>query len=312
MKIKKRIKDLNILVIGDIMLDKYVIGNVDRISPEAPVGVVCVKNEYSTLGGSGNVISNLASLGVKVSCISRVGVDEAGIEIANKLDELKVSHYLAIDDIPTIQKERVISNNYQMIRIDREKIKLCKDIVLDKILIALKKEIEKEPDIIIVSDYAKGIITEEIMNVLSKVSIKIIVDPKPINVHLYKNVYMLTPNNDEYFKMIDPLHGPEAEEVCEYVLHTKGKDGMVLYDNKVLSPFMNGTEISSTPVKVFNVSGAGDTVIAIMAICISLDINPLTSAKIANKCSEFVVMLPGTNVVPIKKFNEIYNFYYKE
>jgi len=307
--VKKKIEDLKILVIGDLMLDKYIIGKIERISAEAPVPIVHITKEYSTLGGCGNVINNIASLGAKTFCISQHGIDDDGDEIDNKLIQLNCRSYCSKRiDIPTISKTRVIADGHdvQMLRIDKEIISPSFNEMVNLIHEKVKKE---NPDIIIVSDYAKGMITKDVMSCLSRLDIKVIVDPKPSNIEYYKNVYMLTPNNKEYWEMIHYLHDANADKICEYVLHTKGKDGMVLYDNKVTSPFMNGKEIKSKPVKVFNVTGAGDTVVSIMAICTALDIDPFTSAKIANECAAYVVTQPGTSVISKDLFDEIYNKY---
>lgn len=301
----KKIEDINILVIGDLMQDLYVIGSVNRISQESPFPILDVEEEYSTLGGCGNVINNLREIGANVSCISRIGNDLEGKDITKKLKELNVKTNLIIDErVPTIQKKRVIEKKHgvQMLRIDREKIVSSKYETINIIEECIKNN---NHDVIVISDYAKGMITKDIMDYLSTIDIKVIVDPKPKNIELYKNVFMLTPNNKEYWEMKDYFHDACPDKICEYILHTKGKDGMTLYDNKVLGPFMNGKEIKSNPVKVFNVTGAGDTVVAVMAICISLDIEPLTSARIANECAAYVVTQPGTSTIPKKLFDEI-------
>ena len=292
MELKKNIEDLRILVIGDIMLDRYVVGDVKRISPEAPVAIVNVTNEYSTLGGCGNVIRNLRTIGAQVLCSAKIGQDKAGEEIINQLNTLKVEHKLIEGrNYTTIQKERIIADDrqIQLLRIDREYLSPFNDIVDYEFYSDLPGLI----DIIIISDYAKGMITNKLMQYIKSLGIKIIVDPKPSNEHLYKNVFMITPNNEE-FKQMEISH-------VKYVLRTMGKDGMVLYDRET----GNNERIPSNPVNVYNVSGAGDTVVAIMGICLSLDLSPYMSATIANQCAEYVVEQPGTSVVPKEIFNKI-------
>ena len=295
---KKRIEDITILVIGDIMLDKYVLGYVERISCEAPVPIVNVIREYSTLGGCGNVVSNISSFGANVICIARIGNDLAGQEIKDTLTDLNVKHNLIIDyDSPTIQKERIVSDDrqIQMLRIDREDIKNVDNSISEQLIEELDNN---DIDIIVVSDYAKGMITQNVMSYLKGSNIKVIVDPKPCNLYLYQDVYMLTPNQKEYEEMI--LSSSTRFDNCKYILKTKGKHGMILYDqstNKLV-------KIASTPVNVYNVSGAGDTVIAAMSVCLAAGIDPITSAKIANDCARYAVTQPGTSTVPKELFNE--------
>lgn len=298
MEMKHR-TDCKILVVGDIMLDKYVVGEVIRISPEAPVPVVNVTTEFSTLGGCGNVVANLIELGVSVSCCSIIGTDEAGKIIIDKLDNLGcemlfIAHHT--EKITPI-KERIVANHRltQLLRIDREN-----HIQLNPIGLVTTEDISNSNyDIIIISDYNKGTITEELVTILKKTKIPIIVDPKVDNIQLYNDTYMITPNNREYDEIIERNN----EFNNEFILKTLGKDGMqLIYNGHIL-------DIPSTPVDVYNVSGAGDTVIAIVSTCISMGIAPLTSAKIANDCARYVVQKAGPTIVPKNIFMEILNQY---
>ncbi len=297
MKIKA-IENVKILVIGDIMLDRYVCGTVDKISAEAPVPIVNVTKEYSVLGGCGNVINNIASFGANIRCIARVGNDLAGKYIMDTLNALDVeSNFIIDDESPTIQKERIVAydRQVQMIRIDRENITPVPDTVSDQLIHQLSREI----DIIVISDYAKGMITKNVMSYIRGSRVKVIVDPKPSNMHLYNDVYMITPNQTEYEQMC--LSSRSHFGNCKYILNTKGKRGMILYDQTS----NKSTKIDSTPVDVYNVSGAGDTVVAAMSVCLAAGIEPITSARIANECARYVVTQPGTSTVPKHLFDEI-------
>jgi len=297
----KKLEDINILVIGDIMLDKYVEGEVHRISPEAPVPIINVTNEHSTLGGCGNVVRNIRELGPNVVCLSSIANDDNGKIILNKLIDLDVAPLLIGDCETTITKERIIASDrkIQMLRVDREMIENVDSRTLIK---ALKVDHNLEDfDMIIVSDYAKGVITPDLMQFLNDSCCDFIVDPKPKNKDMYGKPLLMTPNEKETNEM-----GGSNDLILggsKYVLETKGKRGMTLHDE------IQSWDIDSEEVEVYNVSGAGDTVISVMATCLSMGWNTLDSAFIANKCAAYVVTKPGTSVVPKEKFIEILKEY---
>jgi len=295
----KKIENINILVVGDIMLDKYVVGSVDRISPEAPVQIVNVTEEYSELGGCGNVVRNIHELGANVDCLASVGHDTFGSSIIQKLVEINCGILLVHESEQTTVKERIIAEHryVQMLRIDRE----VKKTINSKKLIEVLQSIESRIyDFIVVSDYAKGVISSPLMNQLMSYNTPIIVDPKPENAWMYTDVFMLTPNEKEWRHM---QMSSKYITKSKYVLQTLGKKGMKLIEgNKELY-------IEAEPVDVYNVSGAGDTVVAAMAVCLSAGLDPQTSAELANKCAGFVVTQSGTSVVPKEKFNQILKQY---
>lgn len=305
----KKIEDIRILVVGDIMLDKYVMGEVERISPEAPVPIVKVLEEYHTLGGCGNVVRNIREIGPKVDCLASIGSDRNGRTIIDELDKINVTSKLITDSKVTIVKERVIADErkIQMIRVDRECIK---SVDHEMAITALKEvadgySLEGHPlkyDVIVVSDYGKGMITNKLMKYLNKLDTRIIVDPKPQNKKIYGFPFMITPNEKEIEEM-----GGANELVfngCKYVLETKGQRGMSVYDE------IQSWDIEAEPVEVYNVSGAGDTVIAVMAICISMGYSAVESATVANRCAGYVVTQPGTSVVPKDIFMDTLDVYY--
>lgn len=295
----KPIEDIKILVVGDIMLDKYVECEVNRLSPEAPVAICNVINEYHSLGGAGNVVRNICGLGAQVDCVVSVGPDSNAKIIEDELEKIGARPFLVNASEKTIVKERIIADKrkVQMLRIDREVVKSIAPIKPIKILEKLTYD---KYDIIVVSDYAKGMITSGLMGFLNSREERIIVDPKPINGGIYNGVFMVTPNEKEWEQM--SFTASYTLSTVKYILETKGSQGMILMDN------VKETEeyIPADPVKIHNVSGAGDSVVAIMSICLSLGLTPLQSAKIANKCGTYVVTQPGTSIVPKNIF--IHNF----
>ena len=296
---------LKILVVGDIMLDKYVVGDAERISPEAPVPIVNVTNEYHTLGGCGNVVRNIAELGVNVDCLASIGIDNDGSLIESELDRIGARSLLFHSSKMTTVKERIIADHRktQMIRVDRECIK---QIDAQKVIETFKAKCRDNYDMIIVSDYAKGMISYKLMDFLkTKQNADIIVDPKPGHGTMYNNVFMITPNEKEWNQML--FSSAYNLQYVKYILHTKGKDGMVLIENTQDESW----NIDAEEVPVYNVSGAGDVVVAMMAVCLSMGINVLDSAYIANKCAGYAVTQPQTCVVPRDKFKEIYELYFK-
>lgn len=286
-------EDVNILVVGDIMLDKYIIGEVERISPEAPVPIVKVNEEYSTLGGCGNVVRNLRKIGAKTTCLSSVGIDKDGDEVIKQLENIGVKSLIIREEKPTTVKQRIIASErkVQMLRIDYEEQHLTPP---SSVIYSLSKYLDKV-DIILISDYAKGFISEDLIKFLKTLGPKIIVDPKPNHGYMYNNVYMITPNEKEWELM--KVSSSYVLNNIRYVLITKGKKGMELLD------YDKNWLIEAEPVEVYNVSGAGDTVIAVMGVCIAMGFPALRASKIANKCAEYVVTKPGTTAVPREVFD---------
>lgn len=294
----KEIEDIKILVVGDIMLDKYIIGTVDKISPEAPVPVVNVREEYSTLGGCGNVVRNIREFGVKVDCLASIGNDVAGKIIVEKLNKIGAGTLICFGSEISTVKERIIAEHrsVQMLRIDREEtITIDASLPINKL-----KNLDNKYDMIVISDYAKGMISNKLMKYLKSIKgTNIIVDPKPANAWMYNNVHMITPNEKEWNQI--ELSSSFKLSNIKYVLKTMGKKGMKLIEG------YKEWYIEAEPVDIYNVSGAGDTVVATMAVCLSMGLDAPISARIANKCAGYVVTQPGTSVVPKEKFFKILN-----
>ena len=309
----KSLSECRILVVGDIMLDKYVVGEVTRISPEAPVPVVHVKDTYYTLGGCGNVVNNIASLGAHVTCISQANTnDNNGEKVKILLKEAGDVHFSLHHTVtPTIVKERIISRNphVQMLRVDTETF-----YEFDPKCFPLNDLKREDFDIIIISDYAKGMITNELISQLHELDADIILDPKPSNWDCYKiksnfnKIEIITPNKKEYDELINLSGDLQYFDLnFNHVIKTLGKDGMVHMNKGFVY-----NHISSEPIDVYNVSGAGDTVVATLALCISMGFDILSAAQVANECARYVVSQPGTSVVPLKIFNDSFDRVKKE
>ena len=298
----KKFEDVNILVVGDIMLDKYVVGEVERISPEAPVPIVHVSEEYSTLGGCGNVVRNIRSLGPQVTCLASVANDLAGDQILKYLSELNVNAEIIAGSHVTIVKERIVAGERktQMLRVDRE-IPFGID---PELSINAIRGLDTMFDVVVVSDYNKGLVSSELMDYLRSKYDKIIIDPKPANSYTYGRVFMMTPNEKEWNTMMAMT--PWKVE-ADYFLVTKGKKGMQLIDAR--DPDRDNwsmTEISARPVEIFNVSGAGDTAVAVLATCYASGFSLKESSIIANECAGWVVTQPGTTTIERDIFEDIF------
>ncbi len=292
---------IKILVIGDIMLDKYTIGTVNRISPEAPVPIVTKVSGYSVLGGCGNVIRNLAELECEIFCKTIIGEDYFGNIITHKLEEIAKFNPIFISRAvayKTTVKHRIIADHRstQMLRIDNE-VMSPKVLFSDAEMEYLKT---LQIDMIIVSDYNKGVITSSLMDQIRTLNIPFIVDPKPCHAPLYHGALAITPNENEFNQMQDKgnINIPKPK----YFVKTVGDKGIEILD----TDFNILAKIKATPVAVFNVSGAGDTVISIIAFCLAKGNTINTSCHIANECAHYVVTKPDTSVVPTSLFNNIY------
>lgn len=301
----KQPKDVRIFLVGDIMLDKYIVGDVKRISPEAPVPIVHVKDEFSTLGGAGNVARNLRSIGASVRCVGLVGFDDEGQKVENLLREIGADTRLIDELATTTIKQRVIADDrkVQMLRMDWEDTTITSDDLIEEIINTIENSFDKSMfDYIVVSDYAKGMISYPVMEYLHELGVPIIVDPKPKNAHMYGRVEMITPNVNEWREI-------ELSSNCqpEFALITEGKDGMTLIDYR---QGRGVCKIDGHPVEVYNVSGAGDTVVAVMATCLGMEnIYPDRAARIANECAAYVVTKPGTSIITENKFTDILQSY---
>ncbi|MCS7181053.1 MAG: PfkB family carbohydrate kinase, partial [bacterium] len=290
----------NILVVGDLILDHYILGEVERISPEAPVPVVEVKNEKFSLGGAGNTSLNIKHMGGDVFLITGIGKDKNGKILKKIIKKEKINSFLLERNLPTIIKTRVIVKNQQVLRIDKEKTEELKKFEEEKIKKVISKEIDKI-ECIVVSDYGKGFLTENIINFLKTLKKKIIVDPKPEHFKFYKNVFCITPNKNEASLGIGKIDVKGLNDIikigveiinflkCKNLIITLGKDGMLVFKNK-----FEIYHIPSIAKDVYDVTGAGDTVCGIFSLYLSVSNDILESAVVANFAAGIVVGKLGT------------------
>ncbi len=302
--------DKKVLIIGDLILDRYIMGKVSRISPEAPVPVVEVTEESFLLGGATNVANNIIALGGKVSIAGVIGKDMAGRILKELLEERGVTTEGIIEDRrPTTVKARVIAHNQQVVRFDREDIRKLDGKNLVNLLGYVKKAMLAH-DAVIVSDYKKGVITPALIKALVRYAKSrgtfIAVDPKVGHFHFYKNVSVITPNLMEAsqgsgIEIKDEKSLMKAGRTlmsrlsCKSVLITRGEDGMSLFE-KGTAKEVKSIHIPTVAKKVFDVTGAGDTVIATLALAHTAGASLADAARIANHAAGIVVGEVGTAV----------------
>lgn len=310
-KIINAFKGKKILIVGDVILDRYIFGKVNRISPEAPVPIVEVQVESFLLGGATNVANNIVSLGGMASIAGIVGKDTAGTVLKRLLEERSINtEGLIEDNRPTSVKTRIIAHNQQVVRFDREDKKRLDGKGLVNLLNYLKKAVQ-EHDAVIVSDYKKGVISSSLIKTIVKYARQkdafIAVDPKVGHFHFYKNVSLITPNLMEAsqgsgieIKDEDSLYKAAKLLInrlsCRSVLITRGEEGMSLFE-KETAKHISATHISTVAKKVFDVTGAGDTVIAVFTLARTAGADLKDAAIIANHAAGIVVGEVGTAVV---------------
>jgi rfaE bifunctional protein kinase chain/domain len=299
------LKGHKVLIIGDLMLDHYLIGGVERISPEAPVPVVQVKDESYLLGGAGNVARNIADLGGKPLLIGAVGADRNGEVLEDLCAQAGLSTRLIHDgDRPTTVKTRIIAHNQQVVRVDQERLGPLSPAEMDTLFAILEENLPEYP-VIILSDYGKGFISREFMDrFMPMVQGRptpplVLVDPKTVNYDLYQGVDLLTPNTKEASEGAN-LPVSDRESIieagraifrrlnCRNLLITLGPDGMALFEGEE-----SIRHIPTFARKVFDVTGAGDTVIATTALGLAAGMDLLTACTLANYAAGVVVAQVG-------------------
>lgn len=296
----------NIVVLGDVMLDEFIWGDVTRISPEAPVPVVDIRRESTHLGGAANVLANLLALGAKASVIGVVGDDFAGERIRSSVRDKsapQVDGLLVLDTSrPTTIKTRIIAQNQMVVRADREHRNPVDQKTEDLIISAVKAAVEGA-HALIVSDYDKGVITPRILSEVLPAAfgrIPVLIDPKLRNFDAYRPATLVTPNHHEALRVAgleedsdDTLR--QAAQVirarlgCEAVLITRGDRGMMLVEGD-----SDPIDVETAAQEVFDVTGAGDTVIAALGAAIAAGASMLEAAVLANQAAGIVVGKLGT------------------
>jgi len=305
-EIISRFKGQTILVVGDVMLDEYIWGEVERISPEAPVPVVRVKNETWVLGGAANVAHNISSLGGRAILAGVIGDDPPGRKLSALLEENGIdARGLVVDQVrPTVTKSRILAGHQQVVRIDREVVNDITAGSRKDILKAIHQMID-EIDGIILEDYAKGVITQELIRDLielaEKRNIFIVVDPNSYRQFSYHGASLVTPNHKEAIEAAGLGREVELEELgrsllakwgSKAILITLGEDGMCLFEE--------GNESFHIPTiarEVFDVSGAGDTVIGTVSLSLAAGSKVPEAARLANYAAGVVVGKLGTATV---------------
>lgn len=303
----------NILVVGDLMIDHYLWGSCERISPEAPVQVVDIAKETTVLGGAGNVINNLNALGANVSVSSVIGDDDNGKELLSMLQTIGVDtkNIITQNARKTSKKSRVIAVSQQILRYDKESKDSITDTSVHKILESLSTTINSY-DMLILSDYGKGVLTDVlcqgIIALAKKANVKVLVDPKGSDFSKYRGAYLLTPNKKEAIlatniEITDDKTLKEAllklKTECDLgiSLITLSEDGIATLDKEV--------EVFPTVAKeVFDVTGAGDTVIASIAFALSAGKSIQETAAFANLAAGVVVGKIGSATVNIDEIEE--------
>lgn len=304
----EKIARVRVLVIGDVMLDHYIWGDATRISPEAPVPVVDIARDSYTAGGAANVALNIASLGAQCTVAGFFANDEAGAKLSKILSEKKISTISTPGSGATIVKTRVLVQHQQLCRLDREAAPSAYRIAPDKIEPLFKKAIDS-CDAVVFSDYAKGILTDELVERVSKLARAagkfVALDPKPKRKLHFHDLDLITPNRREALQLADIEPEPHtpfpAEQVCAQ-LHklygtrnlviTMSEDGMLLSTDGAI-----GKTIPTAAREVFDVSGAGDTALASLVLALAAGSNLETAAHFANAASGVVVGKLGTATV---------------
>ena len=321
--IADKLSSKKILVIGDLILDEYLWGETSRISPEAPVPIIDVNDEEHRLGGAANVVSNLVAFGCTPYLCGVVGYDTNGDIIRKMVAEMNTSTTGITNERlrPTTVKTRVIAQSQQLIRIDRETKAPIDSSTIRRLLGAITAAVG-DADAIIISDYGKGVITKQflptLLPIINKRGIPVVVDPVAQHMNDYRGVTCITPNHLEAMGAVDvnvgtaSLHSDDVistigDRLLEStgsasILITRGKDGMTLLEN---TPEV--THIPTVAKEVCDVSGAGDTVIATIAVALANGASLVEAATIANHTAGIVVGKSGTATASIKEIKATFN-----
>ena len=312
-------KKPSILVIGDLMIDHYIWGNATRLSPEAPVPIVNVKNESTTLGGAGNVVQNLVALGATVTIAGVIGDDARGTQLIEILEGEGVKTDTIIKDTtrPTTVKTRVLAGSHQLVRVDREITDPISAELEDQLLGKLIDVIALA-DIVLLSDYNKGLfasrLTQRIIKMANDHQKKVIIDPKGLNYEKYKGAYLIKPNRKELAEaaktekignITDLQNAAKTiflQTETSYLIVTLSEEGMA-----IITP-QTSKLLPVKATEVFDVTGAGDTVIATIAYFIALGLPVLEACELANHAAAIVIRHIGsatTTIADIIKDMEI-------
>ena len=318
LEIVKNFSGSNVLVIGDIMVDHFIWGKVTRISPEAPVPVVEVHADNLMLGGSANVLNNICSLGGKAYGTGVIGSDDMGEKLLEEFRKRQIDTNGIIQETsrPTTLKTRIVAHSQQVVRFDRESKKPIDATSIEK-MIAYIKTIKNDLGAIVVSDYNKGVITKALLDgireIISERDIVVCVDPKQSDFSLYQGFHIITPNHYEAGRAL----GIEIRDKHDLVragksllsqfdfkalLITRGEEGMSLFEKDGKTTH---TTFSAEAKEVFDVTGAGDTVIGVFALCVASGATFREAAAIANHAAGIVVGKVGTATISREELKKV-------
>lgn len=305
MAIEDQLKQVKLLVVGDVMLDRYWFGDVERISPEAPVPIVLIQKAEERLGGAANVARNSAALGVKTGILGLVGGDEAGVCVQRLLTEVGVNSHIKVEQgVTTTIKQRILARQQQLLRMDFDRYPDDK-FVAD--ILPLFLGLLPDYDTIILSDYDKGVLRQvpEKIAAARALGKRVLVDPKGDDYSCYRGANFITPNRAELRRVVGAWHSEEdltaraqnlRRELClEALLLTRSEEGMTLY---------TADQVHHVPAQareVFDVSGAGDTVIAVLAATLSVGVSLTAAVHYANRAGAIVVGKLGTATVSLSE-----------
>lgn len=301
-------------VIGDLMLDQFIWGETKRISPEAPVPVVLVSKETFMPGGAANTANNIAALGGQVSMVGVIGQDKPGKQLFRELEikNINTDGIISLIGRPTVQKTRIIAQGQQVVRVDRENIDYIGKEIEQRLINFINSQF-KEWDVVVIPDYAKGLITEnlarEIISLASRYQKPVIGNTKkPSHASYFQNVNLLIANSEEAAGIaredeIEKAGKKIQQKLKCNVLITQGPEGMTLFEKDIIKHFPTKAR------EVFNVSGAGDTAVSAFTLALVSKANLEQAAIIANHAAGIVVGKMGTATLSIKELkNSLENY----
>lgn len=299
-----------VLILGDVMLDRYIHGRVDRMSPEAPIPVLAIEWENAMAGGAGNVARNVAGLGARAILVGLVGADEAGRELARLLKLTpRVDARLVTDTSrPTTAKTRFVAGRQQLLRADAEQTAVPAAAGVDALMVEFRRALG-EADVVVLSDYAKGVLGDALLGqaiaAARQAGKPIVTDPKSRDFTRYRGSSIITPNRSE-FAAASGVHSRDAAAIAtgaralieaagiDAILVTRGEDGMSLIAGSAGDPAL---DLATEAREVFDVSGAGDTVVAVLAVARAAGADWAEAARLANTAAGIAVAKAGTAVV---------------
>lgn len=309
-----KMKPAPILVAGDVMVDEYILGDVERISPESPVPVLVARDRLRRLGGAGNVVRNLVSLGGRVALFATVGRDEAGEWFKLHCEGMAVDAFWLKDDLsrPTTIKTRVVARNQQIVRIDEERVREI-DPAIEEAVIDDVKKVMPQVKAVIISDYGKGFLTSGLLNALLSLArvhgLPVFVDPKGMDYARYRGATYITPNVREA-SLASGVEIRDRESLtragmilldhaeAEGIVVTRGRDGITLVSEK------RDQDFPVKPVEIVDVTGAGDTVVSTLALAVASGLSIEEAIGLANLSASLVVSRFGAASVTLEQMAE--------